>query len=222
MKIQSALALIGLLSVLSLGTACQSSGNSQKADSTAMHMDDLKAAVNTMKQRVNACAASLAVVVEKGAVDPKPAFETYKKDVAALVEGLNKAESSLKTIKTQGQTYFQEWEKQAMSIKDPDLKKSAEDRRARLQKALDAVSTAMDGFREEVKPYVATAQDVQTYLSNDLTPAGVEGVGGKSKQMTKDAKSIDEKLDDVIEALDKGAPEFKTAKPPPPPPPPAK
>lgn len=221
MKLYSSLAFLVFLPVLALGSACQSSGH-QKADSTAMHMDETRAAIESMKGKVTAAAASLATVVEKGDVEPKAPFEKYKADVKAVVDGLTKAESNLGSMKAEGKTYFAEWEKQSATIKDPDLKKSADERRARLSKAVDGVSTAMDGARAEISPFVTMLQDVQTYLSNDLTPDGIKSVAGKSKQLGKDAKSINEKLDDVVEALEKGAPEFKTAKPPPPPPPPAK
>lgn len=218
MKFQTALSFVGILAFLSLGSACQSAGN-QKADSTAMHMDDLRAAVTSMKEKVNACATSLAGVIEHGAVDPKPHFAQYRKDVAAVEDGLSKAESNLKTMRSEGQTYFAEWEKQGATIQDPDLKKSAEERRARLSKALEFVTTAMDSAKAELHPFVATIKDVETYLSNDLTPAGIESVEGKAKKIKNDAESIGEKLEDVVVALEKGAPEFKTAKPPPPPPP---
>jgi hypothetical protein len=59
---------------------------------------------------------------------------------------------------------------------------------------------------------------METYLNNDLTPDGINSVKDKSKQMSKAAESICEQLDKVSEALTKGAPQFKTAKPPPPPP----
>jgi hypothetical protein len=217
MKLHPALAITLLLPTLSLGIACQTSGN-QKADSTAMHMDELRSAVNSMKEKVTAAATSLAEVVQKGETDPKPAFDKYKKDVEAVVSGFSRTESNLKSMRAEGQSYFAEWEKQAATITDPDLKKSAEERRARLQKAVEAVSSAMEAAGAEIKPYMASIKDVQTYLSNDLTPSGVESVEGKSKQIRKDADSICEKLDDVVEAVEKGAPEFKTAKPPPPPP----
>jgi hypothetical protein len=120
-------------------------------------------------------------------------------------------------MRSQGQAYFAEWEKQAATINDPDLKKSAEERRTRLAKAVEEVSGAMDEARNEIKPYVASIKDVQTYLSNDLTPAGIESIEGKSKDITKRAKAIGDEIDDVVEELEEHAPQFKTAKPPPPP-----
>ena len=218
MKTISCLALSGTILALALSSGCKSAG-SEKADSTAMHMDDLRVATTALKEKVSAVAESLAQVVEKAEVDPKPAFDKYKTSVSAMQDALSRAESNLNAMRSQGQTYFTEWQKQAEAISDPDLKQRAAERREKLSKAVAEVSDAMKAARDEIAPYSKTSADLQTYLSNDLTPAGIKSVKDKSKQHGKDASSIGKKLDDVVEALAKGAPEFKTAKPPPPPPP---
>jgi chromosome segregation ATPase len=216
MKTISRSTLSALLLALPLSAGCKSEGH-QQADSTAMHMDDMRASVVALKGEVDAVATSLAKVVEQADVDPKAPFEQYTKNVSAMQDRLDRAESNLKSMKEQGQAYFAEWQKQNATISDPDLKKQADERREKLSKAIAEVSEAMQAASTELKPYSKESGDVQTYLKNDLTPAGVKSVKDKSKQMGKDAKSIGKKLDDVVEALEKGAPEFKTAKPPPPP-----
>jgi uncharacterized phage infection (PIP) family protein YhgE len=216
MKTTSRIACVGLLGALAFVSACQSEGH-QQADSTAMSMDGLRTAAVTLKERVSAVATSLAAVVEKAEVDPKAPFEQYSANVSSLKDGISRVESGVNTMKSQGQTYFAEWQKQAATITDPDLKKKAEERREKLSKALTAVADAMTAARTELTPFLKSNEDLHTYLKNDLTPAGIKSISDKSKQCGKDAKSIGKKLDDVVEAVDKGAPEFKTAKPPPPP-----
>jgi predicted nucleic acid-binding Zn-ribbon protein len=216
MKTTSRFACVGLLITLALASACKTEGH-QQADSTAMSMDGLRVAATALKEKVSAVATSLATVVEKADVDPKESFGQYDRNVTTLKDGLDRAESNLKSMKDQGQTYFAEWQKQAATISDPDLKKKADERREKLSKALSAVADAMTAARTEITPFVKSNEDLRTYLKNDLTPAGIKSISDKSKQAGKDAKSIGKKLDEVVEALDKGAPEFKTAKPPPPP-----
>ena len=214
MKIHTSLALALLLSASPSFIACQSSG--QQSDSTAMHMDELNAAVAAAKAKINAAAESLAAVVEKGDQDPAPSFEKYKKDVAEVESAAGQSESKLKSLQEQGQAYMAEWEKQAATITDEDLKKTADERRAKLSAAVKEVADAMTAAQAEITPYRAKLKDMETYLKNDLTPAGIKSIKDKSKQISKDAKSINEKLDEVAEALTKNAPQFKTAKPPPP------
>ena len=87
---------------------------------------------------------------------------------------------------------------------------------------LDEVVNTTQSAIEELKSYVATSNDLVTYLKQDLTPAGVRGISGKSKSQAKAAETISEKLDDVMEAAQKASSEFATAKPPPPATPPPK
>lgn len=217
MKTKQLCALSVILAALAVGSGCQTSGHRQ-ADSTAMRMDDLRGAVAALKEKAHACATSLTNVVETREVDPVPAFDAYQKNVDAFVSWVSKAESELKSMKAEGQKYFAAWEQQTASIQDPDLKETAEKRRARLGKAVDEVSTKMDAARAELTPFMASIQDVEKYLSSDLTPSGIDSISSKAKKVGKDADSLGEALDEVVEALDEGAPEFKTAKPPPPPP----
>jgi len=216
MNPQSTLSVFAVAAALALGPGCKSSSGHQASDTTAGHMDALRASADSLKAKVNAAAGSLSVVVEKAEVDPKTPFEQYKKDVAAVNDWVAKAESNLKAVRAQGQTYFAEWEKQATTMQDPELKETAEERRAELKKAVDAIGKAMEEVRVDLTPFVASIKDVQTYLSNDLTPAGIETVEGKSKKLIDDAETIGEKLDDLVETLEENAPAFKTAKPPPP------
>jgi hypothetical protein len=185
MKILLPLSLAGCLAAALLSTGCNTAGH-QKADSTATNMEQLRKGVVALKEKVSAAASSLASVVEKAETDPKPAFDKYKKDVSALESGLSQAESSLKTMKSNGQAYFADWEQQNMALQDPDMKKSAEERRMRLTKSLDSVSKAMEEARAEIGPYMATLKDVQTYLGNDLTPSGIGEIKGKSKQVREE------------------------------------
>jgi len=216
MKTYTSLALVVLLSASPSFVACQSSGHEQ-AESTGMHMDELNASVAAAKAKIHACAESLAAVVEKGDLDPAPSFAQYKKDVAAVEAAASQSDSNLKSLQSKGQTYMAAWEKQAATITDPDLKKLAEERRAKLSQAVTAVAEAMQAAQAEIGPYRTQIKDMETYLSNDLTPAGISSIKDKSKQITKSSNSIGEALDKVAEALSKGAPQFKTAKPPPPP-----
>ena len=219
MKIYTALVLVALFSAAPALVSCRASSGHEKADSTAMHMDELNAAVAAAKAKIHASAASLAAVVEQAEHDPATPFAQYKKDVAAVEGAAEQCKANLQALQSQGQTYVAEWEKQAATITDPELKRIADERRAKLAQAIEAVAAAMQTAAAELSPYRTQLKDMDTYLSNDLTPAGIHSVSDRSKRMSKEADSICEKLDAVAEAVAKNAPQFKTAKPPPPPPP---
>src|ERR1051325_2676746 len=75
MKTPLILSMVLALFPVSMG--CQSSGH-QQADTTATHMDELRADAEAAKASVHAAATSLASVVEKAELDPKPAYAQFE------------------------------------------------------------------------------------------------------------------------------------------------
>jgi outer membrane murein-binding lipoprotein Lpp len=204
-----------ILCALALLAGCQSSGHNA-VDKTSVRMQELRSDIETLKMRVTSNASSLVTLVEKADTDPKPEFSAFSKSTKEIESSFKRAQSRLEQTQTEASKLFSTWTANATHISDPDLKEASDKRRENLKGTLDEVINVTQSAIEELKSYVATSNDLVTYLKQDLTPAGVRGIAGKSKSQAKAAETISEKLDDVIEAADKASTEFKTAKPPPP------
>jgi predicted nucleic acid-binding Zn-ribbon protein len=206
----------GLIALASLA-GCKSTG-ADKVDQTSTRLEQFKNAVGSLKGQLGSTADSLANVVESGNSDPKPAYKEFSKQVDAISSSVTKARTNLEKARTEGAKLFEEWSKRLDTITDPDIRSSSEKRRDDLQKALAGVTDETAPAMADLDAFVTSAKDLQTYLSQDLTPAGIDAISGKSKDLSKSAQSISEDLDDVIEAVAKVSTQFATAKPPPPPP----
>lgn len=200
---------------LTLVGSCKSTG-ADKVDETSTRLDQFKVAVGSLKGQLGSTSAALANVVESGSSDPKPAFKEFSKQVDAVSSSLAKARGNLERAQTEGAKLFEAWNKRLETITDADIRASSVKRRDELQKALSGVSEKTAPAMAGLDTFVVSAKDLQTYLSQDLTPAGIEAIEGKSKDLGKSAASISEDLDDVIEEVAKAASQFATAKPPPP------
>jgi len=203
-----------LLGVIPMVGGCQSSGN-QSVDKTSTRMTELRTNAETLKTQVAASASSLAGIVETAEADPKPHYDKFVKDAKAVEGSFKSAQSRLSAARAEAEKLFRQWAENAKTITDPDLQKLSEERRAHLNETLEGVIKAMQDAVNETQVFVATQTDLVKYLGQDLTPAGIHGIEGKSKLQTKGASSIGEKLDDVVEAASKASSEFATAKPPP-------
>ena len=201
---------------LALVAGCKSTG-ADKVDQTSTRLEQFKNAVGSLKGQLGATAAALANVVESGSSDPKPAYKEYSKQVDAISSSVTKARSNLERAHTEGAKLFEEWNKRLETITDPDIRASSEKRRNDLQQALAGITDETGPAMAGLDSFVASSKDLQTYLSQDLTPAGIEAIKGKSKDLSKAAESVSEDLDDVIEEVAKVSQQFATAKPPPPP-----
>jgi len=208
-------ALANALIGLALLTGCQSTGGADKVDQTSTRIDQFRTGVETLKSQVTSSAEALAKVIETASTDPKPAFKEFDEQVDLVSASAAKARTNLDTAQTEGARLFEEWTKHLDTITDPDIRKASEKRRDDLTKALSGVSDEATPALKDLEAYVASVKDVRAYLSQDLTPAGIDSISSKAKSLGKSARSIVEHLDEVIEAANKAAPQFATAKPPP-------
>jgi predicted nucleic acid-binding Zn-ribbon protein len=210
---RTSFALLGL----ALCAACQAAGHT-RVDATSDRLLELRASVEGLKEQVTQTATSLAAVVEQADEDPTAAFKEYSKDVKAVDSGYTRARSRLDSAQGEADKLFETWTKNASLISDPDLRAISERRRDELKEELDGVVGKMDAAVSDLEAFVTTAKDLQVYLSQDLTPKGIRAIAEKSRNQTKAARSVVDQLDEVMEAAERAAPMFETAKPPPPPP----
>src|SRR5262249_8903516 len=184
----------------------------------------LRATVLGTKEKALAAAASTSGLVDRADSDPRSALDALGIALRSLDEQVAQADEQLKKIQTQTASYFGAWEKDAGTITDAELKKRAEARRAELAKAVTDVCASMSSLHARLAPFTSPRKDPHGYWSNDLSPSGVKSAADKAAKTCKYARTINEKLDEIVKVIDAGAPEFRTAKagasatsPPPPP-----
>lgn len=202
------------LAVVAL-SGCETAGH-DKADATATNMESLRADLAALKEKSAAAYSAASNVIEKADSDPKPAFLAFQTEVKNYESARSTVVDRQKTMRSNSNDFFASWEKQTASITDPDVKQKSIERRTKLQKSIENVDKAMEGVIADTTPYSATLKNLEVYWSNDLTAGGITMMKDKVGDAKKASKNIGEKCDDMISAIDKAAPDFKTAKPPPP------
>jgi hypothetical protein len=195
---------------------CKSNEGHDKANSAATAMEGMGGVVTTAKDSTLAVGKSLKAMVASAKTDPVTAFTQLKTDIAAMKSAREALYSRDDAFKAQGASYLTDWEKSNATITDPDLKKIGDERRATLQEVLASVDKPMAEVRTSLDPFVASCEDLQKFLANDLTPASIGAVEDKAKSGAKQSAKIADTLGDLESALAKAAPKFKVAKPPPP------
>ncbi len=198
--------------VCAFAAGCASPGH-EKADNISSEMDDLRLAIVKLQQEVSAASASLGEIVDPGA-DPKAAYEHLDDSADELEDALERTDDRLASLRKKAQSYFEDWQKGTAAISDPDLQKLSEERRAKLDAALDEIEERMQHARGEVAAYAAFIKDLRTYLSADLSPAGIDSIRDKAETASKKVTSVNQNLDEVLQAVRAAAPMFATAKPP--------
>ncbi len=204
--------LVGALIVFSFAGGCASPGH-EKADDISSDMGDFRRTVVGLQEKVSAAALPLGEIVDRG-TDPKVSYEHLDESTDELEDALERTDDRLSSLRKLAQSYFDGWQAEAASISDAELQKRSDERRAKLSAALDEIVESMEKARSDVQVYLGSLKDLRTYLSADLTPAGIESIQDKAQATSESADGVNDRLDQVLKVVQGSAPMFATAKPP--------
>ena len=145
--------------------------------------------------------ASLDKVVTTAATDPRKAFKEFDKAVPRTDDAAKKAKKRAEDMRERGQAYFKEWERELAGVNNPEIRKLAEERKAKLQTTFDSIKGFMEPARDQFNTWLADLKDLQKYLSNDLTIAGVDAAKGLIGKAKTEGQGVQQSMDKVIAEL---------------------
>lgn len=204
MKIRSQ--TLAFFSMLVLGMAvflggCATTGmdRSVKASNSIKEVDS---EIRKMSVQIDVTAASLYTLVNTGKPDLKKSFESYTDNLAKLDKEGTKVLKRIEEMKSRNKEYFEEWEKEGDAFTNSEIRELSEQRRSKLAELYARVPAAGAGIKGTYHAYLTDLKEIQKYLSNDLTPKGIEGIAPVANRSVQDLDSLKISLKPVIAALD--------------------
>ena len=193
-------ALLLLCTAAFLG-GCATTGidRSVKTSNSIQEVDN---EIRKMRVQIDVTAASLYTLVNTGKPDLKKSFDSYSDNVVKLDKEGNKVLKRVEEMKSRSKEYFGEWEKQGDTFTNADIRELSEQRRIRLAELYARVPAAGAGIKGTYHAYLTDLKEIQKYLSNDLTPKGIEGIAPVANKSVQDLDSLKISLKPVIAALD--------------------
>ena len=143
------------------------------ADKTGESIAEFRDEIVNVKKEVDATMAALGKIVSEAAVNPRNAFKDFDKAVPRVDSAAKKAKKRAEDMKGEGEDYFKKWEKELASVNNPEIRKLAEERKAKLQEVFGNIRGIMEPVRDQFNPWLADLKDLRNYLSNDLTINGI-------------------------------------------------
>lgn len=108
-------------------------------------------------------------------------------------------------MRARARDYITNWEVEVYGVEDPDLRKQAESRRSRVRADYGRIADASRAFREEMAPFQKSLDDLETFLGNDLTPAGVRAAAAAIERATQQGQALQQRIDALSSELDRVA-----------------
>lgn len=192
--------IIMILGVIISLAGCTTTGM-QRSETTGTTM---KAVEDDYKQAVaqeDAIGAALEDLVKPGQSDVKKAFEQYSANVDKMEDLGKQLFEHADKMSAQGKEYFEEWRKQGSTYTNPQIQALSEQRRAELSAVFGKIAEESVGVKDAIKAYMSDIREIQTYLSNDLTPKGVEAITPIARKAVWDGNSLKDAINPVISAI---------------------
>lgn len=193
----AALGFVGLL----LAVPSASAAGYKLADKVGAGIADFRDEIVDVKKAVDTTMAALGKIVAEATTDPRKAFKEFDKSVPDIDSAAAKAKKRAGDMKEKGKKYFDTWEKDLGSVNDPEIRKLAEERKAKLQTAFGNIKTTMEPARDQFNAWVSQVKDLQKYLSQDLTISGIDAARELIAKSRKEGAALQQSLDSVIAEL---------------------
>ena len=190
-----------LLATAAFLSGCATTGmdRSVKTSNSIQHVDT---EIKEMIVQIDATAASLDSLVLGGKADPKKAFNSYSKNVSKFEKEGKQVVKRLDEMKLNSRAYFEEWAKEGETFSNAEIRELSEERRSKLAAVYAQVPEAGAGVKGSYNAYLTELKEIQKYLSNDLTPKGIEGITPVAQKSVQNLEQLKASLKPVIAALD--------------------
>jgi ABC-type transporter Mla subunit MlaD len=169
---------------------------------TSNSIQEVDSEIRKMIVQIDATSTSLDNLVRPNQPDLKKSFDSYSDNVAELDSGGKRVLKRIDEMKSQSKEYFAEWEKQGDAYTNPRIRELSAERRNKLAEIYAQVPEAGAGIKGSYNAYLTNLKEIQRYLSNDLTPKGVEAITPVANKTVQDLDALKASLKPVISALD--------------------
>lgn len=196
-----------MLSVLIL-TGCGSSTGMQRSEKATTSMETFDNDIKLVVAQIDATNASLNDLTRSSQSDVKKAFDIYKKQVSKIEDLQKTFAKHSDEMNARGKDYFDEWQKDGDKYKNPAIQQLSEQRQQELSDIYGQIARNSLGVKEAFQTYVSDAKQVLNYLSNDLTPKGIEAIAPTSQKVIYDGDNLKYSIKNVQTAVDRARAEM--------------
>lgn len=190
-----------VLAASALLGGCATTGMDRSVE-TSKSIKNVDTEIREMMVQIDATAASLDTLVVAGKANPKKSFDTYSKNVSKFEKEGKQVIKRLDEMKLDSREYFEEWAKQGDNFKNTEIRELSEERRSKLAGIYAQVPASSAKVKGSYHAYLNDLKEIEKYLSNDLTPSGIEGITPVAQKSVQNLDDLKSSLKPVINALD--------------------
>lgn len=181
-------------------TACSSTGM-QRSEDVQSTMQTVDNDIKLIVVQLDAIGASLDELTRPGQADMKSAFDLFSDNASDIKKMEKNFAKHAARMEASGKAYFSEWEKDSQKYDNPDIQRQSDDRRAELGHTYDKIAQNNVGVKEAFQTYVSDINEIERFLSNDLTGAGINSITRISDKVVNNGSHLKSELQNLQAAI---------------------
>ncbi|MAO64116.1 MAG: hypothetical protein CL666_03885 [Balneola sp.] len=207
MKSGNILLLYSLATVF-IVASCSTTGMQRSEDvQSSMQIvdDDIKLVV----VQLDAIGASLDELTKPGQADTKKAFDLFSGNASKIKEMEKDFSKHAAEMEASGKAYFKEWDSDKQNYDNTEIQKKSDERRAALGETYDKIAQNNIGVKEAFQTYVSDINEIQRFLSNDLTSDGMDSITPISDKVVNNGTQLKYELQNLQKAIENARAEMR-------------
>lgn len=182
-------------------TACSTTGM-QRSEDVQSTMETVDNEIKLIIVQLDAIGASLDELTKTGQADKKKAFDLYSDNVSKIAKMEKNFSKHADQMEASGKAYFSEWEKDGDKYDNPDIQRQSNERRAELGETYDKIAENNVGVKEAFLTYVSDVNEIEQFISNDLTSEGMVSISKTSDKIVDNGTHLKNELNNLQTAIE--------------------
>jgi hypothetical protein len=188
-----------LLGAITSLTGCATTGM-DRATITTNSMQTVEGDYKQASVQIDVTRGSLEELIKPDQTDMKKAYDAYTENVVKMEKSGKQLDTHTEKMRVKGNDYFADWES---SYTNPEIRELSERRRIEIREGYVKISEASIGVKGTLKSYLTDIREIQKYLTNDLTPQGIESIRPVAQRALTDGDNLKETVKPVLIAIDR-------------------
>jgi hypothetical protein len=196
--------LASALAVAPLLAGCLSTPGYERAEKVRDRLTSQRSSVVAISAEIDRTNETLAELADStdGQSDPRPVFERFVESFEAMQEASEEADDAAREAEGAWRAFARAWERDTAGIGNATVRERADRRRAETAALFDGLRGAQVRAAEALEPYLAELSDLQKYVENDVTPAGLESAKDLFASAQQSGSRVRERFQDLASRID--------------------
>ncbi|MEX2351347.1 MAG: DUF2959 family protein [Balneolaceae bacterium] len=198
------LLLTSMLTVI----ACSTTGL-QRSEEVQTTMQTVDNDIKFIIVQLDAIGASLNELTKPAQADMEKAFELFSENVSKIEDMEQDFDKHASEMEASGKAYFAEWDSDSQQYDNADIQRQSDQRRATLGETYDKIAQNNVGVKESFETYVSDINEIERFLSNDLTRDGIDSIRNISERVVMNGTHLKNELQSLQEAIEEARSEMR-------------